>query len=400
MLWRGDAGLKDGCDVGTPLYGGWFDAGDHVKFGFPMAWTVTVLGWGMIDYSAQYKAAGEWSNGLDMLRWTLEFFIRAHPEKYVFYGQVGDGYADHGFWGRPEDMTMSRPSFAITKSSPGSDLAGETAAALAAGSMVFKDEDPEFAALCLHHAKELYEFADQYQGKYTDAIPAADFYNSWSGYQDELVWGGAWLFRATKDPFYLQKANQYYSNHVAEMFSWDDKTPGSQVLLAQITGEGSYKDDAVKYYQWLQNTAQKTPKGLLWLSQWGSNRYAANSAFLLMQAKKIDRIPAGDQDSYFKFGADQINYMLGDGGRSYMVGFGNNPPQKPHHRSSSCPAVPAGCENGQNNGGANPFVLYGALVGGPDANDNYVDDRNDYVANEVACDYNAAFQSAVAAMMV
>ena len=50
--------------------------------------------------------------------------------------------------------------------------------------------------------------------------------------------------------------------------------------------------------------------------------------------------------------------------------------------------------------GPNPFVLYGALVGGPDANDNYVDDRNDYVANEVACDYNAGFQSAIAAMKV
>ena len=41
---------------------------------------------------------------------------------------------------------------------------------------------------------------------------------------------------------------------------------------------------------------------------------------------------------------------------------------------------------------------YGALVGGPDQWDNYVDDRGDYIANEVACDYNAGFQSAVAAL--
>lgn len=43
-------------------------------------------------------------------------------------------------------------------------------------------------------------------------------------------------------------------------------------------------------------------------------------------------------------------------------------------------------------------MLHGALVGGPDQNDNYVDDREDYVANEVTLDYNAGFQGAVSEM--
>ena len=38
-------------------------------------------------------------------------------------------------------------------------------------------------------------------------------------------------------------------------------------------------------------------------------------------------------------------------------------------------------------------------VGGPDANDTYADIRSDYVHNEVATDYNACFQSAVAAFI-
>jgi len=46
----------------------------------------------------------------------------------------------------------------------------------------------------------------------------------------------------------------------------------------------------------------------------------------------------------------------------------------------------------------NYHVLTGALVGGPDENDYYVDSRGDYVHNEVATDYNAGFQSAVAAL--
>ena len=45
----------------------------------------------------------------------------------------------------------------------------------------------------------------------------------------------------------------------------------------------------------------------------------------------------------------------------------------------------------------NRFTLFGALVGGPDSQDKYNDSRNDYLANEVAIDYNAGFQGAIAA---
>ena len=94
----------------------------------------------------------------------------------------------------------------------------------------------------------------------------------------------------------------------------------------------------------------------------------------------------------------QIGYILGDTGRSYVVGFGENPPLRPHHRASSCPSpITSPCgDNEKNSPNANPQILYGALVGGPDGQDNYNDARDDYVSNEVATDYNAGFQSAVA----
>ena len=66
---------------------------------------------------------------------------------------------------------------------------------------------------------------------------------------------------------------------------------------------------------------------------------------------------------------------------------------------SSCPDAPAPCDWDAYYGTqSNAQVLYGALVGGPDANDNYDDVRSDYVGNEVACDYNAGFQSALAGL--
>ena len=48
--WRGDSGLNDGADVGHDLTGGWYDAGDHVKFGFPMAFSATALAWGILEH--------------------------------------------------------------------------------------------------------------------------------------------------------------------------------------------------------------------------------------------------------------------------------------------------------------------------------------------------------------
>ena len=48
---------------------------------------------------------------------------------------------------------------------------------------------------------------------------------------------------------------------------------------------------------------------------------------------------------YFISGIEQLGYALGDKGRSFVQGFGNNPPTKSHHRGASCPAAPASCSN-------------------------------------------------------
>lgn len=53
----------------------------------------------------------------------------------------------------------------------GSDLAGETAAALAAASIVFSSVDRGYSSRCLTHAKQLYDFAKKHQGKYQVRFP-------------------------------------------------------------------------------------------------------------------------------------------------------------------------------------------------------------------------------------
>lgn len=61
---------------------------------------------------------------------------------------------------------------------------------------------------------------------------------------------------------------------------------------------------------------------------------------------------------------------------------------------SSCSRTSPSCSI--DDPGDNKNLLYGALVGGPDQQDHYEDDRSDYVHNEVAVDFNAGFQGAVA----
>jgi len=403
VSWRGDSALDDGADVGVDLTGGWYDAGDHVKFGLPMAASATLLAWGLVEYREAYENSCQLYYVLADLRWATDYFIKAHVAADRLYGQVGSGSADHSWWGPAEVMPMDRPAHAIDASCPGSDLAGETAAALAAASIAFRPTDPGYADTLLTHAEQLFDFADTYRGKYSDCISDAQaFYNSWSGYLDELAWAAAWLHRATGDDDYLARAEALYAEAgtgTRWTHNWDDKKQGTSVLLAQLTGEASYREDVQHLLDfWTVGDGGErityTPGGLAWLDQWGSLRYAATTAFLALVYSKT-LTDEGLKTRYHDFAVAQIEYILGDNprGGSYVVGFGVSPPANPHHRTAH-----GSWTNNIGDPVSSRHVLYGALVGGPRADDSWSDDRGDYVANEVATDYNAGFTGALAAL--
>nr|AGP76437.1 endo-beta-1,4-glucanase 4 [Sphaerotermes sphaerothorax] len=400
VTWRKDSALNDRGQNGLDLTGGYMDAGDFVKLGFPGAHTATVLAWGGRDATAGFNSAGALDVGRKAVKYATDYLLKAHTAATELYGQVGEGDLDHYYWGRPEDMTMWRPAFKIDVSYPGSDLAGETAAALAAASIVFKALDPSYSNDLLTHAKQLFDFANNYRGKYSDSITDAKSYYTSADYRDELVWAAAWLYRATNDSSYLNTAESLFKEfglqHWNGGISWDAKVSGVQLLLAKLTNKQEYKASIKSYVNYLIKTQQKTPKGLLFIDDWGSLRHASNAAFVMLQAADLGLSAV----SYRQFAKRQIDYALGDGGRSLVVGFGYNPPVHPHHASSSCPDAPAACDWSTFSSPVPNFhVLTGALVGGPDENDYMLDIRSDYVQNEVACDYNAGFQSAVPALV-
>ncbi|ESO91179.1 hypothetical protein LOTGIDRAFT_105269, partial [Lottia gigantea] len=390
---RGNSALDDEGHEEEDLSGGWYDAGDYVKFNLPMASATTLLLWGMERYKDSYVATGQLDKMYDSIRWPLDYFLKCWiPEKNYYYYQVGDPVADHAYWGRAEDMNMDRPAFKLTTSSPGSDVAGETAASLAAGSIVFKTEDSAYSEELLTAARGLYTFAKTYQGKY----PLYNFYVS-SGYRDELCLAAIWLYKATGESSYLNDAKSFVSAGVPWALSWDSKDAACQLLLFEETRDSIYQTNVENFMDgWVSGSSVPyTTCGLAFRDGWGSLRYSANAAFLGLLAAE-DGIKS---TVYREWAIGQVNYMLGDNklDKSYVIGYSNNFPTNPHHASSSCPSPPATCDwSTYNSQQPNAFVLYGALVGGPDINDNYVDDRKKYEYTEVTCDYNAGFQSAVA----
>jgi len=178
-----------------------------------MAGAATILAWGAVSFPASYATAGQSAYIAGCLKWATDYFIAAHTAPTTLVGQIGDGNLDHSYWGRAEQMTMARPAYSITAAAPGSDLAGETAAALAAASIYFKAAgNASYAATCLTHAQQLLDFAVNYQGTYSNSISAAGGFYASSGYNDEIVWAAAWVAKATGSAADVARAVSLYNS--------------------------------------------------------------------------------------------------------------------------------------------------------------------------------------------
>ncbi|XP_022754167.1 endoglucanase 6-like [Durio zibethinus] len=380
---------------------------------------------------------------------------------------VGDGNSDHYCWQRPEDMTTDRHAYKIDPN-PGSDLAGETAAAMAAASIVFRRSNPAYSSELLRHAyqcsahnlihgitltcpsrvivimtvqinrtsrsysfltRQLFEFADKYRGKYDSSITVAQkYYRSVSGYNDELLWAAAWLYQASNNQHYLN----YLGNNGDSMggtgwamteFGWDVKYAGVQTLVAKFLMQGKaglhapvferYHEKAEYFMCSLigkgSRNVQKTPGGLIFRQRWNNMQFVTSASFLaivysdyLTSSSGSFKCAAGNvaPSELLSFAKSQVDYLLGDNPRatSYMVGYGNNYPRQVHHRGSSIVSIKVdpkfvACRQGYatwySRKANDPNVLTGALVGGPDAYDNFADERENYEQTEPATYNNA-----------
>ncbi|KAH9059033.1 family 9 glycosyl hydrolase [Lactarius vividus] len=414
ISWRNDSAVNDGSDVGLDLSGGYYDAGGYVKSTFPLSFSIMSICWGAIDFGRGYDLANQTAYLDDMLRWGLDWLIKAHPASRTLYVQVADANLDKAYWGGDLSIPKDRPSYQINDTRPGTDAAAGASAAFAACSNLYANrnlgpsysapaslQNSSYAKTLLAHAQDLYTFAVDASGgqqTYQTAVPHAGIAYPSSSYGDELAMAALLLSWATNSSEYYSQAEGYYKQYslggTDSVFNWDSKTPGLAVLFTQLANVGttfagnlsSWQAETERYFDRILNgggRSFKTEGGLLWYpgdSDGASLNPALNTAMLLTRYAQI----ATTQEK-------TRNYL-----HPTVVGSNPNSPANPYSAMASG-------GNDTNTIDTSPrqeaYVLYGAVVGGPDNKDNFYDIRSDWPETKVALDYNAPMLT-LAAMRV
>lgn len=361
--------------------GGFHDAGDHIKCAQNAGYTLATLNLGYYKFENAYEKAGEKAHIEAIIKEFSNYimkctYLNENNEAIAFCYQVGDGN-DHSHWEAPEGQTINRPAFFLYEGNFGTEQAMQCSAGLLSTAVNLRDTDKTYADKCIKYAKALYNFGMKYKG----STPNHDgyFYASTNGYDDDIAWAEAWMYLATNDAKYLNQAKNANIND-GWIHCWDKVWGGFVALMADITKDPKYINLLSQNIENLRNS-YKTPAGFICIGNWGSARHnAAWQIYGLMYAKVT-----GDT-KYLAECETQMQYILGKNpmGRSYLIGYSNNYAKHPHHRGVSV-----------NNSGAE---LIGALVGGPNSQDQHNDSKDDYVQNEVAIDYNASFVTAAAGL--
>ncbi|CAN6458604.1 unnamed protein product [Victoria cruziana] len=426
------------------LVGGFYDAGDAIKFNFPQSFALTMLSWSVIEYRAKYEAAAELDHVLELIKWGTDYLLKTFNSSAesidVIAAQVGAGDTSNGpnpndiyCWMRPEDINYPRPVYQCHGCS---DLAAEMAATLAAASIVFKGNE-KYSKKLVHGAQTLFKFSRDQRGRYSqgDSDPS-HFYNS-TGYYDEYVWGAAWMYYATGNVSYLQLATTTgIATHAGAfsggpdygVLSWNNKLPGAQVLLTRLRlllSPGYPYEEMLRTYHNqtniimcsylpMFNSFNWTKGGLIQLNHGRPQPlpYVVNAAFLA--SVYSDYLDAADTPGWYcgpnffstdvlrKFAKSQIDYIIGENPRkmSYVVGFGNHYPKHVHHRGASIPKdrTRYNCKGGRKwlySPKPNPHTIVGAMVGGPDRHDRFHDVRSNANYTEPTLAGNAGLVAAL-----
>lgn len=200
--------------------GGWWDAGDYLKFVQTQSYVVALMLIGVRDFPEQMGRLSTTSDFTDEAKFGIDWLRHMWDDStQTLYYQVGIGtdfksfdyLSDHDIWRLPQAddsyggsnpvyrYIRNRPVFvggaAGSKVSP--NLAGRLAADFAECYQVFAETSPAYANRCLFAAEHVFDLADTSpKGNLLTTAPF-DFYpeNEW---RDDLELGAAELYFALR----------------------------------------------------------------------------------------------------------------------------------------------------------------------------------------------------------
>jgi hypothetical protein len=381
---------------GKDLSGGWYDAGDFVKFGLPFSSTIYILLKGYDVFPGGYSDNDSWDKFnvpdsipdiLNEVKFATDYILKAVVNNSTVVYDIGDGTADHacslnGCGGPTNSSSVgNRP----VRLADGADVPGLHAASLALMSQLYRKYSSTYADSCLMKAKEAYQAGWSKRSKGVSS-QYGEFYNSSktpSGFiwQDKLMAGAIELYRVTKETKYLDDLKTLGLNE-AVMYNNIGYTNVAPIVFFEKWRQAlGTESDLLKHITWLKskvinNPSKPSMNGVYYNQHWGMAGGVACAAF----ASALAYVTTPD-DSYKDFAEQQLLWVSGhkSSSRSWIVGY-NNGPTAVHHRNALWKGI----------------LPEGGLVSGPDSNGNYQNNAGAYEYTEVALDYNAGIPGAIA----
>jgi len=354
--------------------GGWWDAGDYLKFVQTTSYTADLLLAGVRDFPDQMGAGSPASNFTAEARFGAQWLLRMwdDPTQTLYY-QVGIGtgnartIGDHDIWRLPQaDDTFggTNPLYRYIRHRP-----------------VFKASDPAFASRCLLAAEHIFDLANTApSGNLLTVVPFS-FYPE-TEWRDDLELGATELYSAVAggglpaglphtDPlFYLRQAahwaNAYITgpNDAADTLNLYDVSGFAHYeLYRAITQAGNPPGLEVTRARLLADLKKQLDKAVAQGATepfgfgfpWDVYDTTSHGAGLSVMASEYDQL-TGTQ-AYAAYSQEWLANILGANawGSSFIVGDGTTFPHCLQHQVANL----AGHLDGT------PPVLAGAAVEGP-----------------------------------
>lgn len=399
-------------DRHVDLSGGWFDAGDFIKFTHTTAYAVGLL------YLAQRELGAAAPGSLEAeARFGQDWLERAwDPATGTLYLQVGIGsgntdgtfIGDHDLWRLPETddaltgsvnrYLRSRPAFRAND--PGKplppNLAGRMAAALALAAQVDAARDPERARRELETAATIYGRAKTTKVTEADVVTALPhaFYPE-SSWRDDLEWAAAELTlagQALGDP----RADDWLRDGTRWAASYLDHEAGSDTLNLYDTSAVAHADlvramraaplvgglalDQARLIDDLRSQlaigVKRSDTDPFGAGAIYNDFDAAPHTFGLIVTARMYGTLTGDR-TYDAFATRQRDWALGANpwGTTLMIGVGTDFPRCPQHVVANL--------SGSLDGSAP--ILRGAVVNGPNSTELFTDGLGEFFEEGRAC---------------